>query len=106
MRVLFTAVRDIIFLFDLFTELGFTVEQPIDVHEDNAACVILANQQFGPYKNVKHFLVLYFGQQVHPGYIKVQDIDTKKNISDILIKDLFNSILFKKHLSSQLGIQT
>jgi hypothetical protein len=46
MRALFTAVRDIIFLIDLFTELGFAVEKPVDVHEDNAACVILAGQHF------------------------------------------------------------
>jgi hypothetical protein len=48
-------------------------------------------------------LVDYVRQQVHLGYIKVQDIDTEKNISDILTKDLFNSTLFERHRASLLG---
>jgi hypothetical protein len=42
MLELFTAVREIIVLVDLFTKLGFNVEKPVDFHEDNAACGILA----------------------------------------------------------------
>jgi hypothetical protein len=106
MRALFTAVKDIIFLIQLFTELGFRVNLPINVYEDNHACVILANQHCGPSKNVKHFLVIvaYCREQVELGYIKVCDIDTEENIADILTKDIYNTKLFKQHQESLLGI--
>jgi hypothetical protein len=105
MRALFTAVKDIIFLMGLFTELGYQVQLPIEIHEDNAACVILSSQDFGPSKNVKHFIMLvsYVREQVHLGYVKICDIDTDKNISDILTKDLFNFPTFDKHRAALLG---
>jgi hypothetical protein len=105
MRALFTAVKDLLFLIGLFEELGFTVTHPVTVYEDNNACVILANQEIGPNKKIRHFLMLveYCRQQVYLGNIKVEHIDTEENMADILTKNIYNTKLFRKHRDQLLG---
>jgi ASC-1-like (ASCH) protein len=108
MRALFTAVKDLVFLIGLFEELGFTVTHPVSVYEDNNACVILANQEIGPNRKCRHFIMLveYCRQQVALGLINVQHIDTEDNIADILTKNIYNTKLFKKHRDSLLGLNS
>ena len=105
MRALFTAVKDLVFLIGLFEELGFTVTLPVTVYEDNNACVILANQEIGPNKKIRHFLMIveYCRQQVYLGNIRVEHIDTEENIADILTKNIYNTKLFQKHRDQLLG---
>jgi hypothetical protein len=108
MRALFTAVKDLVFLIGLFEELGFTVTHPVSVYEDNNACVILSNQEIGPNKKCRHFIMIveYCRQQVALGLINVQHIDTEDNIADILTKNIYNTKVFKKHRDSLLGLNS
>jgi hypothetical protein len=105
---LYSLLLNALFLIGVLEELGFKVTKPVTVYEDNNAAVIMANQEIGPNKKVKHFIMLveYCRQQVYLGLINIEHIDTEENIADILTKNIYNTKRFTKHRDSLLGINS
>ena len=90
-HALFTAIKDVLYIITLLEELGFPIDTPVSIYEDNASCIALVEGPANAAKRVKHFIMMvnYCRQQVQAGLIKLEDIDSERNIADIGTKKLY-----------------
>mmetsp|Transcript_30431 Transcript_30431/g.69423 ORF Transcript_30431/g.69423 Transcript_30431/m.69423 type:complete len:1695 (-) Transcript_30431:406-5490(-) len=106
-----TACRSLLPISDLLQELGGCLGLPVDpsshlhieVHEDNAGCLVLGNME--PRRMTprsKHYAVKYhwFRSQIGPRNIKLTKIDTKDQLGDIFTKGLAQTQF--EHLRKQI----
>jgi hypothetical protein len=91
MRAVFTLVKDILFVIGLCDEIGYPIDLPAIIFEDNAAVIDIAMDEATKLKKCKHFLMLinFVKEQVSQGLVKLIHIDTTLNKSDLLSKPVF-----------------
>jgi len=87
-RALYDLTIQIIFLVALFKELNRPVELPVIVFEDNQPCIDLVTQETTRLGKSKHYLniINFVKEQAQQGLLKMNKIDTSKNISNVLTK--------------------
>jgi hypothetical protein len=87
----FTLIKDIIFVEYICKEIGRPIELPVTILENNDALITLMTQDGGISKRTKHFLMLihYCREQVKSGLIRMEHVDSEKNIADIGTKAIF-----------------
>ena len=102
----FTLIKDIIFVEYICKEIGRPIELPVTILEDNDALITLMTQDGGISKRTKHFLMLihYCREQVKSGLIRVEHVDSEKNIADIGTKAIFGQDFVYKR-QGLLGLQ-
>lgn len=102
----FTLIKDIIFVECICNEIGRPIELPVTILEDNDALITLMNQDGGISKRTKHFLMLihYCREQVRNGLVRIEHVDSEKNIADIGSKAIFGQD-FKFKRQGLLGLQ-
>jgi hypothetical protein len=88
MKALYTLLKDILFLVQLFADIGEELGLPVIVLEDNAAVVTLATEELGQLKRSKHFAMVtnYVKDCIGKGIIEIRKISGEDNIADILTK--------------------
>jgi hypothetical protein len=84
------AVKEIMWLRQLLTELGFPQLEPTPIFEDNASMITLAQDYSGNHKRVKHYItrINFLIEQVKAGVVEFTHVATVDNIADILTKPL------------------
>ena len=102
----FTLIKDIIFVECICNEIGRPIELPVTILEDNDALITLMNQDGGISKRTKHFLMLihYCREQVRNGLVRIEHVNSEKNIADIGSKAIFGQD-FKFKRQGLLGLQ-
>jgi hypothetical protein len=75
------------------TEIGFN-QKPISIFEDNDACIILANDPQSTVKS-RHIQVRFhwIREQLTNGVAKLEPIDTKDQLADLMTKGLYGPAL-------------
>ena len=104
-RAVYQLVIQLIFIYNLFTELGGELETPIMIHEDNQACIHLTQDpEVSPTKS-KHYIMLtaFIRDQVQNGLIQLSKIPTEDNIANVLTK-LITTPEFTKSFNRIMGI--
>ena len=88
-RALSIAVKELIWVKMILETLGFQVEEPMIVYEDNQ-CALKVAKRPGAQKRTKHVDVRhhYIRHLEEAGCIKVVYISTKKQRADMLTKNL------------------
>ena len=90
------AVKDAAFLKLLLTSLGVRDDLPIPVHEDNAACRIMAEERLKSYNRARHYVTrIGFLQDNHGETFCFIPTDTTDMIADALTKPLCAEIFVK-----------
>ena len=87
-RALYDLTIQLIFIINLFKEIQRTLQLPVIVFEDNQPCIDLVTQETTRLGKSKHYLniINFIKEQVQLGLLKLNKIDTKKNISNVLTK--------------------
>ena len=88
MKALYTLLKDIMFLVQLFADIGEDIGLPFIVFEDNSAVVTLATEETSQLKRSKHFAMItnYVKDCIRKGIIEIKKIAGTANIADILTK--------------------
>jgi transposase InsO family protein len=99
------ASRDVIWLRNLLSEMGFSQESSTKVYEDNQSCIKIAisTKQLPGTKHIDirhHFI----RQRIESREIELVGINTRDMVADVFTKSLPNE-LFKKHIMA-IGIAT
>lgn len=81
------SVKECIFLVNVLEHSDFPVNLPVNIAEDNAACITLA-QNPSEHINSKHILVRYHfvRQFIQQNLIHIQQVSTKNQFADLLTK--------------------
>lgn len=84
------AVKEIMWLRQLLSELGFPQLEPTPIFADSASMITLAEDYSGNHKRVKHYItrINFLIEQVKAGIVKFEHVSTDINIADILTKPL------------------
>jgi len=87
----FTLIKDIIFVECICNEIRRPIELPVTILEDNDALITLMNQDGGISRRTTHFLMLihYCREQERNGLVRIEHVDSEKNIADIGSKAIF-----------------
>jgi hypothetical protein len=104
MKALYTLLKDILFLVQIFADIGEELGLPVIIMEDNAAVVTLATEESGQLKRSKHFAMItnYVKDCIGKGIIEIRKIAGDDNIADILTKKV-RSGEFEKKAMKMLG---
>jgi hypothetical protein len=91
------ATQDLIWMRNLFDQLGFEQDGPTPLYTDNASLVTLATQYSGNHKRVRHFVTKlnWMISQVQDGIVDMIHLPGEENPADTLTKPL-SPILFEK----------
>ena len=89
MNSLVEATKEAIHLSDLLQDLSVEVQKPIEIFDDNQACIALSKQSTH-YGKTKHFsLKLHFIRElVKRGELELKYLQTNLMIADVLAKEL------------------
>jgi hypothetical protein len=87
-RALYELTIHIVFLLNMFNELGRPLEIPALIYEDNQPTIDLVKDNMGKINRSKHYLMLinFLREQVNHGLIKIQKVPTESNIANALTK--------------------
>jgi len=99
-------VKDLVWLRGYLTELGYGMEEPTPVSVDNDG-VIKQSTKMVNHTAAKHYRIAqaYIRQQVADLVVKLMQIDTNDNASDIFTKAL-HSPTFLRHAATIMGPQS
>ena len=83
------AVKDVVWLRNFLTELGFEQAAPSQLFEDNQACVAMVNNHVVTGRN-RHFCVkmAWLRQQVANKVVRLVFVASKNNVADLFTKVL------------------
>jgi hypothetical protein len=104
MKALYTLIKDILFLVQLFADIQEDLGLPVVVLEDNAAVVTLAMEETGQLKRSKHFAMItnFVKDCIGKGIIEIRKIAGSDNTADILTKKV-RSGEFQRKAMKMLG---
>ena len=104
MKALYTLIKDILFLVQLFADIQEDLGLPVIVLEDNAAVVTLAMEETGQLKRSKHFAMItnFVKDCIGKGIIEIRKIAGSENTADILTKKV-RSGEFQRKAMKMLG---
>jgi hypothetical protein len=104
MKALYTLIKDILFLVQLFADIQEDLGLPVIVLEDNAAVVTLAMEETGQLKRSKHFAMItnFVKDCIGKGIIEIRKIAGSDNTADILTKKV-RSGEFQRKAMKMLG---
>ena len=90
LNAVFEVTKEIIFWRNFAEELGFTIDRPTKIYEDNQAVITLTHAYAGKAKKIKHFLmrVHYIGEKAKENCIKLVYCNTKDQLADGLTKHM------------------
>ena len=87
---LWSVVKELRYIRNLLTEIGYAPTQPASVFEDNQACLKLAEGTGTFHPRSKHIDIRYHASReaVNNGTIKIDYVRSKQNIADLFTKIL------------------
>jgi len=93
LRAVYELTLNLIFISNLFNEIGRPVKLPIIIFEDNQPTIDLVEDETSKINKSKHYLMIiqFLREQVREGLIKLKKIPTEQNISNVLTKIITGS---------------
>jgi len=83
------AVQEMVYLRQLFADLGFEQKEPTIIHQDNQACIALAGNPIY-HKRTKHIDIRYHyvRERVENGDVALVHVPSERQLADLLTKPL------------------
>jgi hypothetical protein len=87
-RALYDLTIQLIFIINLFEEIGRPISLPAILYEDNQPAIDLTTNISGHINKSKHYLMIiqFLREQIEAGLIQLKKVQTEQNIANVLTK--------------------